>query len=94
MPRECMFCICVCAGTDMRKMNENKAKTDKNKHENGKCQKPQPGKQNDQGKLKLSLEVLRDSESFNSSPWAKFEELAVSVPAVSDFGNNSPLMNI
>ena len=30
------FCICVCAGTDMWKMDKNKPKTDKNEHEIGK----------------------------------------------------------
>ena len=56
--------------------NERKrSKTDKNEHENGKCQKPEPGKQNDQGKLKFSLEVPRDSECSNMSPWSKFGEI-------------------
>ena len=49
-----------------------------------KGQKPEPGKQKDKRKLKMSFEVLRDSESFNISPWAKFEVLAVLVPAVPD----------
>ena len=39
-----------------------------------KGQKPKPGKQNDQGKLIMSLEVLSDSENYKISPWAKFGE--------------------
>ena len=37
------FSVCVCAGTNMRKMNENKAKTDKNEHEIGKRSKAGAG---------------------------------------------------
>ena len=59
MPRECMFCICVCAGSDIWKMDKNKAKTDKNEHENGKCQKPKPGKSKSQ----------RKSSKFQNHPW-------------------------
>jgi hypothetical protein len=40
-----------------------------------KGQKPEPGKLNDKRKLKLSIQVLRDSESYKISPWLKFEEI-------------------
>ena len=75
-------------------MNTNDAKPTKTSTRLEKGQKPDPGKQNDKEKLKMSIEVLRDSSCCIFSPWAKFEELAILVPAVSDFGNNSPLMNI
>ena len=59
-----------------------------------KGQKPKPGKQKDKRKLRMSFEVLRDSESFIISPWAKFEELATLVPHLSDIGNYGPWNNI
>ena len=40
-----------------------------------KGQKPEPGKQNDKGKLKISIKVPSDSESYKKSPWSKFEEI-------------------
>jgi hypothetical protein len=50
----------------MRKMNKNDAKTDKNEHENGKCQKPKPGKSNGQSQ----------SSKRHNQPWSfiKFQE--------------------
>lgn len=57
--------------------------------ENG--QKPEPGKQNDKRELKISLEVLIDSECCIISPWTKFESLATSVPAFSWNYINGPL---
>ena len=72
-------------------MDKNDAKTDKNEHENGKCQKPKSGKQNDQRKLIMSLEVLRDSKNINIGPWIKFEELSTLVPSLSGIYKNSSL---
>jgi hypothetical protein len=65
-------------------MNENKAKPTKKSTRTKKGQKPEPGKQNDKRKLKMSIEVLRDSSCCIFSPWAKFKELAILVPAVSE----------
>lgn len=39
-----------------------------------KGQKPEPGKLNDQRKPEMSIEVLRDSESYKISPWLKLDE--------------------
>ena len=73
-------------------MDVNSRKTDKNEHENGKCQKPKPGKSNGQKKsskvLKSSLEIQILSEIVLG---AKFEELAISVPQVSESVRYGPL---
>jgi hypothetical protein len=58
-----------------------------------KGQKPEPGKQNDQRKFQLSIEVLRDSSCCIFSPWAKFEELAISVAHLSRIDIFGPLKN-
>ena len=52
--------------------------------------KPEPGKLNDQRKLNMTNEVLRDSSCCIISPWIKFEELATSVPALSGNYINGP----
>lgn len=41
----------------------------------------------------MPLEVLRDSESYKISPWLKFEELAILVPALSKIDKRGPLKN-
>jgi hypothetical protein len=46
-------------------MSKNKAKPTKTSTRLEKGQKPEPGKQNDQRKLNLSLEVLRDSSKLH-----------------------------
>ena len=48
MPKKSVFCDR--AGTDISEITTKSKKTDKNKHENGKCQKPKPGKSNSQSK--------------------------------------------
>jgi hypothetical protein len=48
------------------KMNKNKAKPTKTSTRLEKGQKPEPGKQNDQRKLKKSLEVLREFKKLQS----------------------------
>ena len=53
-------------------MNENKAKPTKTSTRLEKGQKPEPGKQNDQRKLRMTFEVLRDSSYYIFSPWEKF----------------------
>jgi hypothetical protein len=48
----------------MWKLNENEAKPTKTSTRLEKGQKPKPGKQNDQRKLIMSLEVLKDLEKL------------------------------
>ena len=37
MPKNCMFCVCEYAGTDITQKDEKQAKTRQNEHENGTC---------------------------------------------------------
>ena len=48
MPKKSVLCVCNRAGTDISKITTKSKKTDKNEHENGKCQIPKPGKSNSQ----------------------------------------------
>ena len=50
------------------KKDEKQRKPDKNEHEIGKCQKPEPGKSNSQIELKLSKVTLQESEKVNIGP--------------------------
>ena len=46
MPKKSVFCDR--AGTDISEITTKSKKTDKNEHENGKCQIPKPGRSNSQ----------------------------------------------
>ena len=71
-------------------MNENKAKPTKTSTRLEKGQKPKPGKQNDQRKLIISLEVLSDSSKFHIWSLDKVERLANLAPALSGIYINGP----
>ena len=71
-------------------MNKNKAKPTKTSTRLEKGQKPEPGKQNDKRKLTMFRKVLRDSSCCIISPWIKFEELANSVPVLSENYKKGP----
>ena len=73
MPKIFYFCVYECAGTDISQTDEKQRKPDKNEHENGKCQKPEPGKSNSQSQSSNS-QNLGDSENVRKSPWIKFED--------------------
>jgi hypothetical protein len=49
-------------------MNENKAKPTKTSTRMEKGQKPEPRKKNDKEKLKMPIEVLRDSSCYIFGP--------------------------
>ena len=59
--------LCMCR-YGYEKNGQKHTKTDKNEHENGKRSKAEPGKHNDQGKFKLSSEVLSQSSKFIIGP--------------------------
>lgn len=53
-------------------MDKNKAKPTKNEHGNGKRSKAEAGEGN---KLKMTIQVLKDSNNDKRDPWFNFEDI-------------------
>ena len=72
-------------------MNENKDKTDKNEHENGKRSKAGAGEAKQQNKVQNMIRSPQRFILLHIGPWAKFEELATLVLHLSRIDKNGPL---